>query len=67
MQKFIDGPAKVKTMLLMLHNELDTSSKTVYLYVMEARVHFHKDTVKQFWDTITQYQEWHWYVIKKQV
>ena len=40
MQKFIGGPVKVKTTLLMLQNKLDTSSKIMYLDAMDARVCF---------------------------
>lgn len=46
----------------MLHNELETGSKTLYLKAMEARVYFQLDTIMQFWDIITQYQAWHQYV-----
>jgi len=53
--KFINGPVKVKTMFLMLQNELDTSSKIVYPNSMEARVFFQEDIVKYFGDTITHY------------
>ena len=66
MHNFIGGWVKVKKMFLMLYNELDTSSKTVYPYSMEARVCFQQDTIKKFGDTITQYQAWHQYVTKKQ-
>lgn len=38
MKKYIDGPIKVNTMLLMLQNEVDTGSKTIYLDAMEARI-----------------------------
>ena len=66
MQKFIDGPVKVKTMLLMLQNKLDIGSKTMYPNAMEAKVCFQQDIVKQFGYTITQYQYWHQYVTEKQ-
>lgn len=52
MQKYTSGPVKVNTMLHMIQNELDTGSKTIYPDSMEARVRFHKDTIKQFGDTI---------------
>lgn len=55
MQKYIGGLVKANTMLLMLQNELDKGSKTIYPDAMLARVHFQKDT-------ITQYQAWHQYV-----
>lgn len=51
--------------MLMLQNEFDTGSKTIYSDSMEERVYFQKDTIKQFWDTITQYQAWHRYVTEK--
>jgi len=38
MWKYIGGPIMVNTMLHMLQIELDTSSKTIYIDVMEARV-----------------------------
>lgn len=66
MQKFIDGPVKVITMLLMLQNDLYTCSKIVYLGAMEAKVSFQQEIVKKFGDIITQYQAWHCYVIEKQ-
>jgi len=50
----------------MLQNDLDTGSKIVYTDAMEARVHFQKDIIKHFRDTITLYQACHQYVIKKQ-
>ena len=65
MQKYISGPIRVKTMFLMLWNELDTGSKTMYPGALEARVHFRKDIIRQFGDTITQYQAWHQYVTEK--
>jgi len=40
MQNFIGDLVNVKTMMLMLPNELDIGSKIVYLDAMEARVHF---------------------------
>ena len=58
MQKYIGGPIMVNTMLHMLQNELDTGSKTIYLDAMEARVFFQKYTIKEFGDTVTQYQYW---------
>jgi len=64
MKKYIGGPVKVNTMLLMLYNKLHIGSKTIYSDVMEARVCFQKDTVKQFGDIITQYQAWHRYVTR---
>jgi len=42
-----------------------TGSKTIFPDAMEARVRFQKDTIKQFGDTIMQYQAWHQYVIEK--
>lgn len=39
MHKFIGGPVKVKIMLLMFQNVLDTRSKTIYLDAMAARFH----------------------------
>lgn len=66
MQNFIGGPIQVKTMLFMLQNKLDTSFKTMYPYVVEARVHFQLDTITQFGEIITQYQAWHQYVTEKQ-
>ena len=59
MQKYIGGPVKVNIILLMLQNELDIGLKTIDPNVMEERVHFQKDIIKQFGDTITQYQAWH--------
>ncbi len=52
MKKYIGGPIKVNTMLYMLQDMLDIGSKTIYPDSMEARVHFHKDTIKHFGDTI---------------
>lgn len=49
----------VNTMLHMLLNELDTSSKAIYPYVMEARFCYQKDTIEQLGDIIMQYQTWH--------
>jgi len=46
MQKYINGPVKVNTMMHMLQNEFDTGSKTIYPDAMEARVCFQKDTIK---------------------
>lgn len=57
MQKYIGGPVKVKTMFIMLQNDLDTGSKIMYLDAMKARVFFYKDVVMEFGDTITQYQD----------
>ena len=65
MHNFNNGPIKVRTLFFMLQNELDTGSKTIYLDVMEARVCYQKDTIKQFGDIITQYQVWHEYVSEK--
>lgn len=59
MHNFIGGPVKVRTMVLMLQNNLDTDSKTIYLDSMEARVHFQTKTIMQFDNTIAQYQSWH--------
>lgn len=53
MKNYIGGPIMVDTMFLMLQNDLDTGSKTIYRDVVEARVYFQKDTIKQFGDTIT--------------
>jgi len=66
MHRFIDDRIKVKTMLLMLQNEMDIASKTMYLDVMEGRVCFQQDIVNKFGDTITQYQASHQYVTEKQ-
>ena len=52
MQKFIDGPIKFKTILLMLQNELHTGSKTVYPDAMEARVFFQPYPINHFWEVI---------------
>lgn len=46
MQKFINGHVKVKTMLLMLQNELDIGFKMVYPDSMEDRFLFQKDTLR---------------------
>lgn len=65
MKIFISVPVKVKTLLVMCQNELDTGSKIVYLDAMEARVHFQQDIIKKFGDSITQYKAWNQYVIEK--
>jgi len=59
MYNFIDGPIQVITMSLMLQNEIDIGSKTMYLNAMEARVYFHPGTIMLFGDIITQYKSWH--------
>lgn len=66
MQNFIDGPIEIRTIFIMLQNELNTSSKTVYPDSMEARVCSHLVSIMQFWDIITQYQAWHLDVTKRQ-
>ena len=55
----------VNTIFHMLQNELDIGSRTIYPDAMEVRVHYQKDTIKQFGDIITQYQAWHQYVTEK--
>ena len=45
MQNYISRPFRVKTMMLMLQNELDIGSKTVYWDAMEARFCFQPDTI----------------------
>lgn len=37
---------------------------TIYLEAMEARVCFEKDVIRQYGDTITQYQAWYQFVIE---
>ena len=65
MQKYISGPVKIKIMMLMIQNDLDTGSKIIYPNSMEVRFFFQKNTVKNFGDTIAQYQAWHQYVTDK--
>lgn len=64
MQKYIGGPATLRTVRCILQDETDTGSKTTCPDAMEARVHFQQDNVKQFWDITTQHQA-HWYMTKK--
>lgn len=47
MQKYIGGPATLRTMLCMLQDELEKGSRNIYLEAMEARVHFQKYITKQ--------------------
>jgi len=46
----------------MLHDELDRGSKSIYPEAMEARVHFQKDIIKEYVDTIAHCQSWHQFV-----
>lgn len=65
MQNYIDGPIQIRKMFLFLKRDVKTSSKSLYLDAMEARVPFQLDTIMQFGDVITQYQDWHQYVTRK--
>jgi len=62
MQMYIIGLGFLKTKLCMLQEEFDQGSKSVYLEEMEARVHFQKDIIKEYSDTIADYQTWHQFV-----
>jgi len=46
MQKYIDGPTTLKTMLRMLQDEMDIGSRTIYPKSMEERICFEKDITK---------------------
>ena len=52
-------------MFFLLDKYVKTGSKSLYLDDMEARVHFHPNTIMKFGDVIAQYQDWHRYMIKK--
>lgn len=65
MKKCIGCHVMVNTMMHMLQDELDTSSRTIYPEFMEARVNYQKDTIKYFEDVITHYQSWNQYVTEK--
>ena len=59
------GCGLLNTMLHMIQDESDIGSKTIYPDFMEARVHYQKDTIKQFGDIISAYQAWYDYMIEK--
>lgn len=65
MQKYISGPATLRTVQRILQDEMDTSSKTTCPDAMEARVRFQQESIKKFWDIIAQHQAWHQYMNKK--
>lgn len=65
MQTYIDGPIYIKTMLLLIEKEVQTSSKILYLDDMEAIFLLQPNTISQFRDTIEQYQSWHQYVTER--
>lgn len=62
MQTYIVNLALLKTKMCMLQDEFNQGSKLVYLEEMEARVHFQKDFIKEYIDTIMHYQAWHQFI-----
>lgn len=58
MKRYTTGLATLKKIFLMLQDEMDRGFRTIYLEVMEARVCFNKDDIKQYGDTIVKYQSW---------
>lgn len=59
MHKYVTGPTTLKTMMSMLHDELDRGSKSVYPDATKARVRFQKDVTMEYANTIVGYQAWH--------
>ena len=66
MQKYVVGPATLKTMMHILLDELDKGAREVYLDAMEARVRFQTDVTAEHTETIKDYRSWHQYVIVDQ-
>lgn len=64
MWKHTIGVVMVYIMLHMLQDEMDLGSNTIYLDAMEERVRYQEDTIKQFGDIISYYQDWHEYTTK---
>lgn len=65
MHNYISGVVQVRTMLIMLHKEVQTNFKPLYLSAMEASICFHPDTITQIEDVIVDYQAWHHYLIER--
>ena len=62
MQKYVVGPATLKTMMHMLSDELDRGARAVYPDAMEARFRFLMDVIAEHTNTLKDYQSWHQYV-----
>ena len=62
MHKYVVGSAALKTMMLMLSNELDRGAQIVYSYAMEERVRFQTNVTVEHTGNIKDYRSWHQYV-----
>jgi len=67
MQMNITGLTMLNTKLYMLHDELDSGSKSTYSEEMEARVHFQQDFIKEYTKMITHYQTWYQFVTEDHI